>query len=435
MDEKQIIKVSRQLQEVISEERLDALARQTGYCEKKRLLTPFRMVLTMISGLGGRPIQFLADLQRQFNALFGTDVAYKPFHNRLAKASFPDFMEAVAKEAWKHWSNQILSAEAQELFSEFKHIIIQDGSSFAVKDSLMHVLPGRFYKVSPAAVELHASLDLLTGTPMWVNLTPDTESERANQPGPDLLAGSLSLKDRGYFDIKGLAEVDAAGGFFIVRAGTSINPRIVSAQREDGTPLPHLHGKKLKAIRFDQRGAPALDLVVEWGAKANPIHHRLIMTWNPAHKQFQYLVTNLPASRYSAEIVREGYRLRWQIELLFKEWKSYANLHAFSTGKSAIAKGLIWASLIAAALNRYMAHSTQLATHVEISTQRAALSAAHFVTTLIQAINSKCNRRIERAVESAMRLLAVNAKRAHPKRDRRTGRTSSGLLAVGVPQP
>ena len=117
MDEKQIIKVRRQFQEVIGEERLDALARQTGYCEKKRLLTPFRMVLTMISGLGGRPIQFLADLQRQFNALFGTDVAYKPFHNRLAKASFPDFMEGVAKEAWKHWSNQILSAEAQELFS------------------------------------------------------------------------------------------------------------------------------------------------------------------------------------------------------------------------------------------------------------------------------------------------------------------------------
>lgn len=433
MDEKQIIKVSRQLQEVIGEETLDALARQTGYCEKKRLLTPFRMVLTMISGLGGRPIQFLADLQREFNALFGTDVAYKPFHNRLAKASFPDFMEAVAKEAWKQWSDQILSPEARELFSEFNHIVIQDGSSFAVKDSLMHVLPGRFYKVSPAAVELHVSLDLLTGTPMRVNLTPDTESERANQLEPASLAGSLCLKDRGYFDIKRLAEIDAAGGFFIVRATSSINPRIVSAHREDGTSLPHLHGKKLKTIRFDQRGAPALDLVVEWGPKANPIRHRLIMTWNPAHKQFQYLVTNLPANRYCAEIVREGYRLRWQIELLFKEWKSYANLHSFNTSKPAIAKGLIWASLIAAALNRYMAHSTQLAAQVEISTQRAAMSAVHFVTALMQAINTKCNQRVERAVENAMRLLAVNARRAHPKRDRRTGRTSSGLLPIGVP--
>ena len=105
------------------------------------------------------------------------------------------------------------------------------------------------------------------------------------------------------------------------------------------------------------------------------------------------------------------------------------------TGKSAIVKGLIWASLIAAALNRYMAHSTQLAAQVEISTQRTAMSASHFVITLMQVINSKCNQRIDQAVESAMRRLAVNARRAHPKRDRRTGRTSAGLLAAGVPNP
>ena len=433
MDDKQISKVSRQLQEVIGEDKLDALGRQTRYCEKKRLLTPFRMVLTMIAGLGGHPIQFLADLHRQFNALFGTDVAYKPFHNRLAKASFADFMQAVAQAAWTQWSDKVLSSQAQDLFSEFKQVVIQDGSSFAVKDSLRHVFPGRFYKVSPAAVELHVSLDLLTGTPLRVNLTADTESERANQPESASLASCLYLADRGYFDIKKLAQIDAGGGFFIVRAGVSINPRIVTAHQEDGTPLPHLDGKKLKTIRYDQRGRPALDLVVQWGTKKNPIRHRLIMTWNPAHKQFQYLVTNLPASRYNAHIIREGYRLRWQIELLFKEWKSYANLHAFSTSKPAITKGLIWASLTAAALNRYMAHSTQLITHVEISTQRAAMSAVHFVTPLMRAFSTHCDQRLHRAVESTIRFLAVNAKRANPKRDRCKGRTSSGFLPNGVP--
>ena len=157
------------------------------------------------------------------------------------------------------------------------------------------------------------------------------------------------------------------------------------------------------------------------------------MTWNPVHNQFQYLVTNLPASRYNAHIIREGYRLRWQIELLFKEWKSYTNLHAFGTGKSAITQGLIWASLTAAALNRYMAHSTQTIMQVEISTQRAAMSAVHFVTQLMRAINSGCDQRIHRAVESSIRFLAVNAKRAHPKRDRCTGRTSSGFMPLGVP--
>lgn len=214
MDEKQVSKVSRGLRAVLSEEKLDELARKTKYCEKKHLLTPMRMVLALMAALGGRRVQFLSDLQRQFNALFGTDVAYKPFHNRLAKASFPDFMRLVAQEAWQRWSNQVLSASAKGLFSEFGQVVIHDGSSFAVKDGLRHVLPGRFYTTSAAAVELHVSLDLLTGTPLRVALTADTENERAHQPEAASLAGNLYLADRGYFDKLRLRAIDDHQGVF-----------------------------------------------------------------------------------------------------------------------------------------------------------------------------------------------------------------------------
>jgi hypothetical protein len=433
MDKKEITKISDQLQAVIGEEKLDKLGRETGYCEKKRLVTPLRMVLTVITCLGGRRVQFLADLQRQFNALFGTDVAYKPFHNRLAKASFPDFMKSVAQEAWKQWSQKVLSPAAESRFSEFEQVMIQDGSSFAVKDSLRHIFPGRFYTTSQAAVELHVSIDLFTGTPLNVALTADTESERAHQPEPASLKNNLYLSDRGYFDKKIFKEINDAGGFYIVRAPVSLNPRVVTAHLEDGTPLPYLHGKKLKTIRYDLRGSPSVNLEVEWGPKKAPFRCRIVMTWNPKHHQFQYLATNLPADRYDATFIKEGYRLRWQIELLFKEWKSYANLHVFNTSKPAIAKGLIWASLVAAALNRYMAHSTQLIAQVEISTQRAAMCAVHFVVDIARAFRSGSTQHLNQAIESTIRLLAVNAKRAHPKRDRRKGRTSSGLLSEGVP--
>jgi hypothetical protein len=41
------------------------------------------------------------------------------------------------------------------------------------------------------------------------------------------------------------------------------------------------------------------------------------------------------------------------MELLFKEWKSYANLHAFDTENPAIVEGLIWIAIAAAALKRF----------------------------------------------------------------------------------
>ncbi len=63
--------------------------------------------------------------------------------------------------------------------------------------------------------------------------------------------------------------------------------------------------------------------------------------WNAHEERYTWLVTNLSRARVTSEQVGQVYRLRWQVELLFKEWKSYANLHAFDTGNASIAEGLI----------------------------------------------------------------------------------------------
>ena len=76
-----------------------------------------------------------------------------------------------------------------------------------------------------------------------------------------------------------------------------------------------------------------------------------------------------PAERCSVYEVAKAYRLRWQVELLFKEWKSYANLHAFDTQNAAIVEGLIWAAISATALKRFLANTAQVVAGVEIYPQ------------------------------------------------------------------
>jgi len=53
-------------------------------------------------------------------------------------------------------------------------MVIQDGSSFAIKDNLRDGFSGRFKGLSPAAVELHVSMDLLSEALEHITLTPDT---------------------------------------------------------------------------------------------------------------------------------------------------------------------------------------------------------------------------------------------------------------------
>ena len=49
------------------------------------------------------------------------------------------------------------------------------------------------------------------------------------------------------------------------------------------------------------------------------------------------------------------YRCRWQVELLFKELKSDTNWRRFATSQQAIMEGLVWASLLALIIRRYIA--------------------------------------------------------------------------------
>ncbi len=57
-------------------------------------------------------------------------------------------------------------------------MVIQDGSSFAVKPSLAQVFSGRFTKSEPAAVELHVTYSGFQDEMVRVILAPDKEAER-----------------------------------------------------------------------------------------------------------------------------------------------------------------------------------------------------------------------------------------------------------------
>jgi len=74
---------------------------------------------------------------------------------------------------------------------------------------------------------------------------------------------------------------------------------------------------------------------------------------------------------------------------VFKEWKSYANLHAFDTTKVAIVEGLIWTAIAAAALKRFLAHMTQLLLEVPMSTRKVAMCAVHVLGDIVRACSAE----------------------------------------------
>ena len=183
----------------LSNDALDELARSTRFIRRKRVVSGASVVWAFLATLGAHSMEFISDVLRTLNAQQGWALRYKPFWNHLAKPAFALFMKTLFQSLCRDLSLQVLKRARGSLAERFSDILMDDGSSFAVADALKKIFPGRFTKVTPAAVELHAHMSLLRDNVCSVVLAPDKEAERQFLPPAETLPRkSLSLRDRGY---------------------------------------------------------------------------------------------------------------------------------------------------------------------------------------------------------------------------------------------
>ena len=99
----ELTKVRDALAGALSIDEVHQLGRDTGQAVRLRTITPHRLFLAVVSALASARVDTIADVAR------------------------------------------------------FRDIVIQDGSSFALKAALHPTFPGRFTTMAPAAVEVHAT--------------------------------------------------------------------------------------------------------------------------------------------------------------------------------------------------------------------------------------------------------------------------------------
>lgn len=422
-------KVKSALKSALSQNDVNQLGIKTGQSQRLRIVTPYRLFLAVVAALAGSTVESLADMLREFNYQNETSTAYKAFYNRLARPSFAEFMRLMLCRLLDALALRILESESGNILSMFEDIVIQDGSSFALKDILAGAFPGRFTTAEPAAVELHATFSGFEDNVVSVALAPDKEAERQFLPEPWELLNKLLLADRGYPSVKYFDDLCRAGASFIIRLTRSYDPWVL-AVFVNGKSQPLPKPIRLKAF-FSQHQGCAADLDVEFRRGKKRYYFRVILLPGK-EKWMTRLCTNLDRRRFPLKLVAKLYRFRWQIELCFKEWKSYANLHSFNTGNEHIAEGLIWASLCAAVLKRFLAHATQIVGGVPMSTRRVAMCARHVIGPLFAALLCGNPRRLAAELNRALQYFLDNARRAHPVRDQKTGRLQAGLAIVEV---
>ena len=187
--------------------------------------------------------------------------------------------------------------------------------------------------------------------------------------GFDFSPGELVVGDRGYCHARGVAHVLDAGADVLVRLNRSSMPMFWPGTENPIDIMSTIRALPRSAVR--EQGVVVLHKV---GRHTRKIYGRLCMVRLPEHEArkarkrareehgahvsadtleaagYVVLFTTTPADRLSAAQCIELYRLRWQVELQFKRWKTLCGFDRMPNFREDTIESWLYAKILAAVL-------------------------------------------------------------------------------------
>lgn len=319
---------------------LDELGRACGFVRRTSKLTAAVFVRSCVLAWLDDPRGSLAQVCRYCRES-KVDISPSGVHQRFS-AEAVALMQAVVRVAMEALppSQRLPIAVLQH----FSHVYITDGSAVSLPAALSAVLGGSGGKASSASMKVWLTFEYLTGR---LSALQTVAGKTSDQACPLITAQaeatSLHLFDLGFFDQQRLAEVASHGAYFVSRLQlqtalyVSDTPRHASldllawlqAQTVDHGEVPLWLGRVTRLpVRLIFVRLPAT-VVAERRRRAKQAAQKKGRTCSQRTLDllaWSLYVTNVPADWLTIEQVQLIYRLRWQIELLFKLCKSLAAL-------------------------------------------------------------------------------------------------------------
>jgi hypothetical protein len=317
-------------------------ARETKCVIRERKFTGPSLCQTLVFGWLADPEAALSDLV-QAAAVAGVAVSRQAIEQR-----FTERCAAMLKQVLAAAVAQVLTADpvAIPLLQRFAGVYLRDCTVIGLPDALAstwHGCGGRG-DTSGAALKASVQLNLLDGALDGPLLAAGKVHDRVVGEGhAPVPAGALEITDLGYFGLERLAAVDEAGVYYLLRARADVQarradaptgrsweiPALLASQQETTVDLPILLGAskrlpcRLLAVRAPESVVNERRRKLRKAAKERG---RTPAAPSLAMAAWTVLVTNVPTEQLTIPEAWALARARWQIELLFKVWKTHGKL-------------------------------------------------------------------------------------------------------------
>jgi len=407
----------------------DAAAKQTGLIQRQRCLTGSGFVQALVLGWLDNAAMTVSQLAQRAAAV-GMRLSPQALDGRFTPAA-----AACLRQVLEIAVGQVIAGDpvAIPVLQRFAAVVVYDGSTIALPAALAEDWPGcggSTPTAGAAAMKLQPRLDLLHGRLDLLEVQAGRDSDqRAQSQTAPLPADSLTLFDLGFFSLDVLAARLAAGVHWLCRPKQQTVvfafgrrwtlTSLLASKCSHSLDLPIALGVKhqipcrLVALRLPPPiAALRRQRLVEDARReqTEPSAEQLALA------AWAVLVTSLPADRLPLPAALTLYRLRWQIELLFKLWKSQGAIDQSRSAKPWRILCEVYAKLLAMLLQHWLLVVSCWGLADKSLWQAAQTVRAHALT-LLPALRCRSWRRLRDAL-ALLRETIAGGCRMNPRRQR-----------------
>lgn len=341
------------LTEFFAGEQIEATARRTGFVQRTSKITGKLFLALLTFGSWSDAKTTLAQLAAKASQL-GTQVTVSPeaLYQRMNTRALA-FLQEMIRTALAKIQTCAHGCD-ESLFAPFARVHIADSTGFGLPDSLQDTFPGAGGSAARAGAKIQLVWEYKQSVFSHFALIPWNIPDQKYIDTVVALAqkADLFLFDLGYFKIKALAKIAAASAYFVCRLNHQTTLLEAGADRVAPVELagrlatvtrplleqPILIGAKeqvaarLIAAHVPEDVVNARRRTARKNAKKKGYTpsqaHLTLLAWN-------LFITNVPETIWQTATVLKVYPMRWQVELIFKSWKSYLHLASIKTTKKA----------------------------------------------------------------------------------------------------
>ena len=360
--EKNVVKC---LLSTFDKRKLSLLARKVGFVQRKSKLKPLDFLMTLLFAKEGKKATSLLDLANELGYKFNTFISPQSLHERFNQSAV-NFLQSLIGMALE---SKLEGFYKGRFLNQFTAVKIQDSTSFQLPKSLSNYYSGCGGASTGAMARVQFEYDLRSGQISTLDLTPgQLQDATYASKGLDKVApGNLLIRDLGFWNLKFMEGVMDKGGYVVSR----LKPLMLVSAKNKGGEWNQLDFCEVLR-KMEKHGLNVLEHTVQLSKKASgpwrlvayrvdekTYQERIRKAQKEAKKRggmvskeykararLNLFVTNLNEKMMPKEKLYSLYQLRWQIELIFKTWKSQWGLAQIKPMKKERVECYIYARLL-----------------------------------------------------------------------------------------